>query len=202
MPSLNEIQQYLTGSWRMMMGKPDGIRLLDISADGFWNSFFAIAIALPALIAGWVVLTNSVAPVAVPFATRLSIMLRLATVDLGAWVLPLVAFVMAARQAGLADKVAHYVISSNWGSALIVWMMLPPTLLRMFFPGVDDVASAISFGLFLLSLVLGWRLTNSALGKGAGVASGVFGAMFVVSVIVLYMLQFVLGLGSLEPVTG
>jgi hypothetical protein len=201
-PSLSEIQQYLTGSWRMMMGKADGIRMLDISADGFWDSFFAIAIALPALIAGWVVLTNSVAPAAVPFATRLSILLRLATVDLGAWVLPLVAFVLAARPAGLADKVAHYVISSNWGSALIVWMMLPPTLLRMFFPATGEVASALSIGLFILSLVLGWRLTNSALGKGAGVASGVFGAMFVVSLVVLYLLQFVLGLGSLEPVTG
>ena len=202
MPSLNEIQQYLTGSWRMMMGKPDGLRLLDITADGFWDSFFAIAIALPALIAGWVALTNSVAPVAVPFATRLSILLRLATVDIGAWVLPLVAFVLAARPAGLADKVAHYVVSSNWGSALIVWMMLPPTLLRMFFPGADEVASAISIGLFILSLVLSWRLTNSALGKGAGIASGVFGAMFVISLIVLYLLQLVLGLGSLEPVTG
>ena len=31
---------------------------------------------------------------------------------------------------GLSDRFAHYVISSNWGSALIVWMMLPPTLLR------------------------------------------------------------------------
>ena len=38
----------------MMLGKPDGLRLLDLSADGFWNSFFAIVGALPALIAGWV----------------------------------------------------------------------------------------------------------------------------------------------------
>ena len=62
MPRVEEIQQYLTGAWRMMMGKPDGIRLLDISADGFWNSFFAIAIALPALIAGWVTLANTLSP--------------------------------------------------------------------------------------------------------------------------------------------
>jgi hypothetical protein len=202
MPSPNDIQQYLVGSWRMMNGKADGIRLLDISADGFWNSFFAILIALPALIASWVVLTNSVAPAAVPFATRLSIMLRLATVDIGAWVVPVIAFMAAARPAGLADKLAHYVISSNWGTALIAWMMLPPTLLRMFFPAADDVASALSIGLFILSLVLGWRLTNSALCKGGAVASAVFAAMFVVSLVVLYLLQIVLGLGSLEPAMG
>src|SRR5262245_51293362 len=103
MPSLNDIQRYLTGTWRLMMGRPDGIKLLDISADGFWNSFLAIPVALPALIADWVTLTNSIAPVPVPFGTRLSIMLRLATVELGAWVLPLAAFMLAARRAGLAD---------------------------------------------------------------------------------------------------
>ena len=202
MPSSSDIQQYLLGSWRMMNGKADGIRLLDITADGFWNSFSAILVALPALIAGWVVLTNSVAPAAVPLATRLSIMLRLATVDIGAWVVPVIAFMAAARPAGLSDKVAQYVISSNWGTALIAWMMLPPALLRMFFPAADDVASAISIGLFVLSLVFDWRLTNTALGKGGGVATAVFGAMFVVSLVVLYLLQFVLGLGSLESATG
>ncbi len=58
MPSAEEIQLYLTGAWRMMMGKADGLRLLDLSADGFWNSFFAIVIALPALIVGWVGVAN------------------------------------------------------------------------------------------------------------------------------------------------
>ena len=202
MPKIAEIQQYLTGSWRMMTGRPDGIKLLDISADGFWNSFFAIAIALPALIAGWVTLTNTLTLGAVSFGDRLSIMLRLATVDIGAWILPLAAFAVAARPAGLSDRVAHFVISSNWGSAVIVWLMLPPTLLRMFVPSAADVASVVSIGLFIVSLVLTWRLTNSAIGKGAGVASAVFGAMFVVSLLVLYLLQLALGLGSLDAASG
>jgi hypothetical protein len=202
MPEVAEIQQYLLGSWRMMTGKPDGIKLLDISADGFWNSFFAIAIALPALIAGWVVIANMVAASPASFAGRLSIMLRLATVDIGSWVLPLAAFAIAARPAGLSDRLAHYVISSNWGSALIVWMMLPPTLLRMFFPAADDVASAISVCLFIVSLVLTWRLTNSALGRGAGMTTAVFGAMFVASLVVLYVLEFALGLEWVDPAAG
>jgi hypothetical protein len=202
MPSSSDIQQYLTGCWRMMNGKTDGIKLLDISADGFWNSFFAIAIALPAMIAGWATLTNSVAPIGVTFATRIEIMLKLATIDLGTWILPIIAFVLAARSTGLSDKVAHYVISSNWGSALIIWMMLPPTLLQMFVPGAEEIATVISLGLFVLSLVLGWRLTNAALGKGAGVATAVFAAMFLVSLVVLYTLLFALGFPAPEAATG
>jgi len=202
MPSIEEIQQYLTGAWRMMMGKPDGIRLLDISADGFWNSFFAIAIALPALIAGWVSLANTLSPDFLPFGDRLAIMLKLATVDIGAWIVPIVAFAAAAGPSGLGDRFATYVISSNWGSTLIIWMMLPPTLLRMFFPAIDYFASAMSFCLFIVSLVLSWRLTNSAIGKGTGVATAVFAAMFIVSLAVLYALQFALGLGALDQATG
>jgi hypothetical protein len=202
MPEMAEVFRYLLGSWRMMMGRSDGLKLLDISADGFWNSFMAIAIALPALAAGWVSIADAVLTDPVSFGSRLGIMLKLATVDIGSWVLPLVVFTAAARRAGIADRVAHYVISSNWGSALIAWMMLPPTLLRMIIPAAADFASAVSVGLFVISLVLTWRLTNSALGKGAGVATVVFGAMFVISLLVLYLLQSALGLGSLDPASG
>jgi hypothetical protein len=202
MPDISDIQRYLTGAWRMMNGKADGIRLLDISADGFWNSFFAIAVALPAMIAGWATLTNSVAPIGVTFATRLSIMLKLATIELGGWILPLIAFMLAARPAGLSDKVAHYVISSNWGLALIAWIMLPPILLQMFAPGADDITSVISFGFFVLQLVLLWRLTNSALGKGPGVATAVFAAMVVAWLVVFYTLQLALGIPTPEAATG
>jgi hypothetical protein len=202
MPRLEEVQQYLTGAWRMMMGKPDGMRLLDISADGFWNSFFAIAIALPALIAGWVTIANTLSPAFMPFGGRLAIMLKLATVDIGAWIVPIAVFAALAGPSGLSDRFAHYVISSNWGSALIIWMMLPPTLLKMFFPGTGDFASAMEFCLFVISLVLTWRLTNSAIGKGLGITTAVFAAMFVISLVVLYALQFALGLDALDQVTG
>ena len=77
------------------------MRLLDISADGFWNSFFAIVVALPALIAGWVGIANDARRSGyVSFGDRLSIMLRLATVDIGAWVLPLVALALVAPAVG------------------------------------------------------------------------------------------------------
>ena len=45
MLSADETQSALLGAWRLMLGKADGFRLLDLSADGFWNSFFAIVVA-------------------------------------------------------------------------------------------------------------------------------------------------------------
>ncbi|TIX33060.1 MAG: transporter, partial [Mesorhizobium sp.] len=44
MLSADETYASLAGAWRLMLGKVDGLRLLDLSADGFWNSFFAIVV--------------------------------------------------------------------------------------------------------------------------------------------------------------
>ena len=196
MPSTEEIQQYLTGAWRMMLGKADGLRMLDLSADGFWNSFFAMAIALPALIVGWVGVANEFGQVSGEFGGRLSIVLRLAVVDFAAWVAPLAALAAATRRVEIADRFVHIVVSSNWASALIVWLMLPAPLLRMFFPTASDAASLLSLTLFAVSMVLTWRVTNVAIGKGAAVASAVFAGMFLVSLAVLLILQALLGLNA------
>ena len=58
MPSAEEIITSLSGAWRMMIGRTEGLRMLDLSADGFWTSFFAIVVALPALFLGWVSVAN------------------------------------------------------------------------------------------------------------------------------------------------
>jgi hypothetical protein len=193
MPSAAEIQRYLTGAWRLMTGKPDGLLLLDISADGFWNSFFAIVIALPALFVSWIGVANEIAdePLA---GGRLSILLRLAAIDLSAWILPLVALAVAAPLAGIGARFVHYVVASNWGSALIIWLMLPAALLRLISPSSSDLAALLSIGLFGLSMVLTWRLTNVVIGRGPTIGTAVFAGMFIASLAVLFLLQAALGI--------
>lgn len=198
MPPVEDIQRQLLGAWRLMVGKAEGVKLLDLSADGFWNSFFAIAVALPALVAGWVGIASELADAGA--GGRLSLLARLALVDLGAWLLPLVALAAAARPAGLADRFVAYVVASNWASAIIIWMMLPPTLLRMVLPAAGEAASLFSLALFVISLILSWRMTNAVIGRGPGVATGVFAGMFFASLIVLFTLQALFGLNVPDQV--
>ena len=136
MPSAENIQLYLTGAWRMMMGKADGLRLLDLSVDGFWNSFFAIVIALPALIVGWVGVANELSQISGEFGSKLSILVRLAVIDLATWILPLVALAAVASRAGIADRFVALVVASNWASALFVWIMLPAVVVRPHLAGL------------------------------------------------------------------
>ena len=188
-----EIQRNMTGAWRVMTGRADGMRLLDTTAEGFWDSFFAIAVAAPALAIGWISSANDFVAYETT-ASRLGVMLRLAVIDMSVWILPLVGLALVAGRAGIADRYVHYVVSGNWASALLVWMMLPPTILRLVLPQTADVATLLSLLLFLASLVLTWRQTNVALNKGPAVATALFMAMFVAALAVLIVLQSLLGL--------
>ncbi|SJM28354.1 transporter [Mesorhizobium delmotii] len=195
MLSSDETYASLTGAWRLMLGKADGLRQLDLSADGFWNSFFAIIVAAPALIVGWVGLANEIGdPNA--FAGRFSMLIRLATVDIGAWVLPLVGLALVAPRAGIGGRFVHYVVASNWASAIIAWLMLPAALIRLFLPSTNEFAVLASLLLFALSMILTWRMTNVAIGRGAAVGTAVFAGMFVASLVILFGLQALLGIGA------
>ncbi|RWP40659.1 MAG: transporter [Mesorhizobium sp.] len=195
MLSSDETYASLNGAWRLMLGKADGLRQFDLSADGFWNSFFAIVVAAPALIVGWVGLANEIGdPNA--FAGRFSMLIRLATVDIGVWVLPLVGLALVAPRAGIGGRFVHYVVASNWASAIIAWMMLPAALIRLFLPSTNEFAVLASLLLFALSMILTWRMTNVAIGRGAAVGSAVFAGMFVASLVVLFALQALLGIAA------
>lgn len=193
MPPAEDIHRHLLGAFRMMTGKRDGLRLLDLSLDGFWNSFFAIVVALPAMLASWVPLAGELTSTDASFGLRLSMLVRLAIVDVGAWVLPLAALAAVADYAGIRHRFVHYVVATNWGSAIFAWMTLPVSLIRLVFPGSGDLAAGFSLVVFVATLVLCWRLTDAALEKGAGTASAVFGGMLVASLLTLFALQDILG---------
>lgn len=195
MPSGEDIQRYLTGVWRMMLGKPDGLKLLDLSADGFWNSFFAMVVALPPLVVGWVGYANDLAALGGDVGGRLSIVTRLALVDFTTWVAPLLVLALVVRQAGIADRFLHLVVSGNWATALIAWIMLPPSLINLVLPGSGSVGGLLSLVFFVAAMILSWRVTNVAIGKGAAIATAIFAGMFVVSLFSFYLLEGVLSLG-------
>lgn len=194
MPTGEEIQRYLTGAWRLMMGKTEGLRLLDLSADGFWNSFYAMLVAVPALVVGWVVFANDLTALTDAFGSRLTIVLRLAVLDFATWVAPLVVLALVAKPAGISDRFVHLVVAGNWASAVIAWLMLPASLVDLVLPGSRGVSDVLSLLIFLATLALTWRMTNAALGKGAAMATAVFIGMFMVSLLTLFILQSAFGL--------
>ena len=197
MPSANEIQAGLTGAWRMMLGRSDGIGLLDLSADGFWNSFFAMIVALPPLFAMWTSFAVEASPVTAEFGHRMSLLLRMALIDFAAWVAPLVLLALVAARVGVRDRFVHYVVSTNWASGIVAWLILPPVVVRILVPSAADFAAVLSLCVFAVSMTLTWRLTNVALGKGAAVATAVFGGTIAASLMIVYVMERLLAIPSL-----
>lgn len=191
----DDIQQYLGGAWQLMFGKADGLRRLDLSVDGFWNSFFAMVFALPPLLLMWIALANERMAEGSFRGPRSSLILAYGLIDFAAWILPLIGLAFAARPAGIADRLIAYVVSSNWASAIIAWIMLPIAFLTMFAPG-SEVTDMLLLIVFLATSAMMWRLTNAAIGKGPAVATGVFSAMLVASIATVVILSAVLGIGE------
>lgn len=198
MPPADEIQRNVTAAWRIMMGRYELVRAYDVSADGFWNSFFAIVLCLPVLLTSWVPLANEMSSPISSFGERLSIVLRLAIVDLASWVLPLVVLALLAGLIDVRDRFVQYVVVTNWGSVILVWMLLPANLVRLVWPAEIELAMLLSLVIFIATMVLLWRLTNAAIGKGPMIASTVFATVLLTSFFVLFTVQALLGVALVQ----
>jgi hypothetical protein len=202
MPSTSDIRQYMLGAWRLMFGRQDGLKLLDVSADGFWDSFFAMVVALPPLVIGWIAYANVLGQSPEIYGGKPSILVRLAVAEFGEWVLPLVVLAFAARQVGIADRFVHYVVATNWATAALLWVTLPLPLLQFLLPADSGLLLAAAFAVFVISILFTWRLTNATLNKGAGTATLVTAGIIVMSLLVSYLLQSALGLVAAEAASG
>lgn len=180
----------------MMTGRREGLRLLDLSSDGFWTSFFAIIVAGPALLAGWVSLVPDLVDPGAGLGYRFTVLVRIGLADLGAWVLPFIALAAIVHYLEIRQRFVHYVVAINWGSAIFAWMTVPASLVLLFFPDATQLVASLSLLVFAATLVLYWRLTNAALQKGAMVATSVFVFMLVVSLLTLFALHDILRIGG------
>ncbi len=193
MPSTEAIQNSLAGAWAMMLGRKDGLKQLDLSADGFWDSFWALPLSLPPLILGWTLTADNVASATGIDASRLSIILRLAIVDLVNWLLPLVVLALAAKRIGIAKRFVPYVVASNWASVIIVWFGLPVVLLSMLSQDAQSLGAILSLCIFVISMVLFWQLTSVALEKDTSTTATVYIGVLIVSLLVVIILPAMLG---------
>lgn len=194
MPTAETIQQSLSGTWALMRGRRDGLAALDLTADGFWDSFWAIAVALPPMLISWAVTADVIAIRPAGTDTKLSLIMRLAAVDLSNWLIPLVIFAFAVKPLGLTKRYVPYVIATNWGTAILAWFVLPVTLLDLVVPSFGTISTVLALALFVVSQVFYWRLTHYSLNRDVSTTTAVFVGMLVLSLVLLIGSQSLMGL--------
>lgn len=186
------VQSHVSAAWRIMAtAKGDALARMDISADGFWLSFWSILIAMPPMLLSWVAAAPDFAAADDSYS---SVVLRLGFADLVSWILPLAGLAMVSSLIGMRQRFAPYVIATNWGSAILVWLAVPPALVRLASPAEQDPSGLLSLIVFVLSLVLGWRITHGAIGRDPMYSTAIFIGMTVASILALVALHAMLGL--------
>ena len=161
----SEFVRSLRGAWLLARGDAAGMGLLDLTVEGFWNSFAAALVAAPAYV---LLLTDRYARTGLPpgaglagtaFAESLAYLVDVATLPLLA--IPLTRFL------GLGTRYVPLVVASNWATVPQVALFVAAVALGLALPPMRDG--------FLLAAVAGtftyqWFVVRTALGTTGATA--------------------------------
>ncbi|MBO6640011.1 MAG: hypothetical protein JJ920_19080 [Roseitalea sp.] len=164
----------------VMTGRPGAIERMDISADGFWRSFSAIAVALPAMFFVWVM--NARANQAEMTTLGIApLVAGEAVFELIVWLLPVPVFALVLRPLGLGHRFVHLVIARNWANALFSYAIA--ALYVPYLVVADDNGAMMMLGgvLMVLILIAAVRLTRAALDSSMALAIAFIAGELIVS---------------------
>lgn len=117
------IQNSIKGAWKLIQANPKSMDYFDLSSDGFWKSFWAIAVMAPAF-ALWAFYQLQGGPQTISEGVEISYPI-LADGVFFVIALPMTAFIMAyfTKFMKIDANYASMVIAYNWMSALVYLIM-------------------------------------------------------------------------------
>jgi hypothetical protein len=172
MPGRDEIVRSLTGAWRLFLDRSDAMRFFDVSVDGFWRSFGAILLVLPAFIL--VVLSDRArivtdALLSEGFDGSSFLANRAVWLALN-WVALPILLAVAAQPLGVSRTYASYVVARNWCAVLTVAPFGVIALLSLVGLVGSEPASVISLAIIVLVIRFDYLIARRALGADVGLA--------------------------------
>lgn len=188
-----EMRQYVAGALMLLRNDRRGFSLLDVTADGFWRSFAAMVYALPAFAVSWMHYRAVFIEETGRADLGIGFLLRLALIDLAAWVLPIIFVALVAPALGVADRFARWTVATNWLTVPLTYVLVVPLVLSSLATGFETVAGLLLLVLFGLALAVLYRVSKLCF-------DGSVRAAVVVTAGIL--LTVFIALGILEPALG
>lgn len=148
MISSAEVVRSLYGAWRLACRDPLGLQLFDTSVEGFWRSFYAALVALPAyaVMVGFRVADE----VGTADPMRLFAIETIAYV-IGWTAFPLVAFYLT-QILNRANYYPAYIVTYNWANVLQVALYMPVTVLAG--SGIVSTGIGVTLGLIATGAIV------------------------------------------------
>ncbi|MEM1375990.1 MAG: hypothetical protein AAGG69_01240 [Pseudomonadota bacterium] len=147
---------------RIVRGDASALNDMDISADGFWRSFWAMAFAFPALFFTWVASAQDLMAQGV-VGSLASLIVKEVGIELFAWLLPIFAFALLLPRLGLGNSFTPLIIARNWLTAILSYVVAAVLLAETLIPSAGDGALILLFFIVLgVSLWMVTRITIAA----------------------------------------
>lgn len=185
-----EIRNGVTGSWRLLLGDPQGLLRFDVTTAGFYRSFGVILLlAVPFVIAGsseraLILETRGIGAEAFPNVAFWIVQ----TIGFTAgWFAFAVVLAPLARPLGLARTYARLVIARNWSATIGVVPYVVPMLLHLLGFLTTEDFSAFMLAALVFNMGLAFQVTRLA----AETSLGLTAALVVLDV----LLTMVIGVG-------
>ena len=192
----DEIARSLTGAWELFLDRPDAMRRFDISMTGFWRSFRAIVLVLPAY------LVTSLAEPAINAADPLPVdeisgaaYLLDSLLALGLdWIALPIVLALAAGPLGISHRYGAFVIARNWASVIATAPFAVISLLVLGDLIGAEIANFLMLAMLLIVLRYNYLIARRALDASIGFAVGIVVLDAAISLTVALSLEALIGI--------
>ena len=183
MGSFAYIRGNLEGAWAVMLGRADGLRLLDTSLEGFWRSFAAVIFLLPLAFLAMMsqaklVGVSAEAPEAA--AAEFGFVAGSFAVLFDWFTFPLI-FAVVARMFGLGGRYVPFIVSRNWASLIIGAMVAVVHILHLVGVIPSAVAPYLMLAVIAVALRFSYVIARTALAVSMGMALPIVALDLVIS---------------------
>lgn len=164
---MNYLKKSLTGAVKLAQFDKSGMDYFDVSADGFWNSFWAIAVAAPIVLIP--LYTGHLAAEDAGLQSTLWLRVVLYLIEL-----PLTAVLMIfyTRYLGISANYATMIIANNWCSVIAYIFQVLMNVGLSFGQTQSAFASAAWVAIMVYLFAYQWFLIKVSLKVGGWMAFG------------------------------
>lgn len=181
----DEIRESLAGAWQVMKGDPDGLDRMDNSVEGFWRSFGAFFLILPAyclVVASIRLGVVESGQICEPLTAAQSVLILLSwTVD---WFCFPLVMAFAVRPLGLAAGYVPFIVVRNWAAVIMMALFTIPTLLHLAGIMPSEFKALMHVMLVGVSGYFAFRICRLALDAEAGLAIAIVVSDFMLSMMI------------------
>ena len=164
-PSRAEAGRSLAGLFYLILKRPEGLRLIDASPDGFWRSFGVFAWAWPVQCFLWSGMWRALPDTRPETAGEIFRFFFVSTsFDVAAWVAPAALLFAVSQVFGLSGKFSQLVVVTNWFGLMSAYVGFFPAALRYLTPLPESASAFISLFVYLVVIWLYYRVIRTCLG--------------------------------------